>query len=361
VDPLMLEAELHTRRGAFALDLALRCAPGEVVALLGPNGSGKTTALQAIAGLLPLTNGEIRVGGVLWSGPQRQLAPQLRSVGLVAADHLLFPHLSALRNVVFGPRSRGMSRASAEARARTELAAVGLEGLADRLPAQLSHGQAQRVALARALATDPEVLLLDEPLAALDPQSRPAIRAGLGARLRTYPGATILVTHDPLDALALADRLVFVENGHIVQEGPPREIVERPRNRYVAQVAGLNLLRGHAGSDGRIRVGAAPEAVVVAAEPVEGVESAQDSPCWVAFAPRSVALYDTAPGGSPRNTWPGTVTRVELLGQSARIHLCGPVDLVAEVTLAGLAALHLEPGSPVWASVKATEVTAYPA
>lgn len=350
----MLAASIRTRRGAFALDAELHCPAGKVVALLGPNGSGKTTVLHAIAGLLPIEDGQIRVGDALWSGPKRHLEPQQRSVGLVAADHLLFPHLSAVRNVAFGPQSRGVPRRQALARAREELGAVGLGDLADRRPGQLSHGQAQRVALARALATDPEVLLLDEPLAALDPQSRPAIRAGLAERLRTFPGATVLVTHDPLDALTFADRLLFLDGGRVVQEGAPREIVERPRTRYVAQVAGLNLLAGTGNAAGHVRLDSGGHIVTAPDDAVEG-------PVWVAFSPRAVALYPHAVEGSPRNTWTGVVSHLELLGQSVRVQVAGPpVDLVAEITLAALTSLRLEPGSPVWASVKATEVTVYP-
>lgn len=352
----MLDADLHLTRGTFSLDLPLRCAPGEVVALLGPNGSGKTTALHAIAGLAPLSAGHVTVEEAVWAAPGHELEPQRRHVGLVAADHLLFPHLSAVANVAFGPRARGVPRADARARAMAELEAVGIGGLAERRPRQLSHGQAQRVALARALATDPKVLLLDEPLAAMDPESRPAIRSGLAARLRSFRGATILVTHDPLDALTFADRLVFLDDGRIVQEGSPREIVEQPRSRYVAQVAGLNLLSGTGDGSDTMRVGSDQHAEVVTAGDPPGA-----GPCWIAFSPRSVALYVTSPDGSPRNTWPGVVAGVELLGQSVRVHVVGAVDIVAEITLASLTTLRLEPGTHVWASVKATEVSAYPA
>jgi molybdate transport system ATP-binding protein len=208
-----LDARLALRRRGFDLDVALQAEAGEVLAILGPNGSGKTTTLLALAGLLPLDGGFVRVDGATWAdaaaGRTREVSE--RHTGLVLADHLLFPHLTAVGNVAFGPRSRGASRAESTARALRELKALGVADLAARRPAEVSHGQAQRIALARALATDPALLLLDEPLAALDPATRAEVRGVLGRRLAAYRGVTLLVTHDPLDALTLADRLVFVD------------------------------------------------------------------------------------------------------------------------------------------------------
>jgi molybdate transport system ATP-binding protein len=347
-----LDAVVGARRGQLTLDVALTVAAGEVVALLGPNGAGKTSLLHAVAGLLALDRGHVRVHGETWATPSSALAPERREVGMLAADHLLFPHLSVERNVMFGPLARGASRRTARDRAHAELAALGVADLADRLPRTLSHGQGQRVALARALATDPAVLLLDEPLSALDPSGRPEVRAALSARLSGYAGVTLVVTHDPLDALTLADRLVFLDDGRIVQEGPPREIVEHPRNRYVAEVAGLNLLAGTA-PDGETV--ATADAVVVTAE------HDHRGPTWIAFAPTAVSLFPERPSGSPRNTWHLTVRSTELLGQRARVRCSGPVDLVAEITAGSLATMRLAPGDMVWATVKASEVRAYPA
>ena len=210
------------------------------------------------------------------------------------------------------------------------------------------------MALARALATDPRLLLLDEPLSALDPELRPQVRATLAARLRTYAGSTVLVTHDPLDALTLADHLVFVEAGRVVQEGSPADVVARPRNPYVAHVVGLNLYAGDAED---------ADTVTTALGPVVTLGHAHRGPSWVAFAPAAVALYPHRPDGSPRNSWPATVVAVELVGQSARVRLetAGRASVVAEVTPASVAALRLHPGTELWAGVKATEVTAYPA
>jgi molybdate transport system ATP-binding protein len=334
-------------------DVTLRAADGEVLAVLGPNGAGKTTALRALAGLVPLSSGHVRVDDEDWArGPGPGRPPQQRSTGLLAADHLLLPHLTALGNVAFGPRSRGAGRREAAARAHAELAALGVAELAGRRPGALSSGQAQRVALARALATDPRVLLLDEPLAALDPAARPVVRATLAARLTAYRGVTVLVTHDPLDALTLAHRLLFLEHGRVVQEGPPAEVVERPRTPYVAEVAGLNLYAGTAEDAETVRTAGGP--VVTAGHRHRG-------PSWVAFAPSAVALSPQRPRGSTRNVWPVTVVGVELTGQTARVRLSGGIDAVAEVTTGSVAALRVHPGQRLWAGVKAAEVRAYPA
>ena len=357
---MSLDALIRMTRGSLDLDVTLRAPDGGVVAVLGPNGAGKTTALHALAGLVRLGSGHVRVDGTTWADGTRHLDPSLRGVGMLAADHLLFPHLTARANVAFGPRSRGTHRAEALARADAELDALGVLDLAERRPSALSHGQAQRIALARALATDPRLLLLDEPLSALDPALRPQVRAGLAARLRAYEGTTVLVTHDPLDALTLADHLVFVEGGRVVQEGTPLEVVARPRNSYVAHVVGLNLHRGQARDEGVVSTALGP--VVTA-----GHEHRGDS--WVAFAPSAVALYSEPPHGSTRNLWPVHVSTVEMVGQTAlvRLAVAGPTDehtpgsLVAEVTAASVAALRLQPGQALWAGVKATEVNAYPA
>ncbi len=352
---MSLDARVRTHRGGFEVDLPLRAGDGEVVAVLGPNGAGKTTALHALAGLVRLDDGHVRVDGETWADGNHHADPSEREVGMLSADHLLFPHLTALANVAFGPRSRGVGRAAAHTRAAHELAALGIEDLADRRPAQLSHGQAQRVALARALATDPRLLLLDEPLSALDPATRPHVRATLAGRLRAYQGVTVIVTHDPLDALTLADHLVFVEGGSVVQEGAPTDVVARPRNPYVAHVVGLNLHHGTAAEDTTVDT--------TDLGPVVTGGHDHRGPSWVAFSPTAVALYPDPPHGSVRNVWPATVVSVEMVGQSARVRLStggrGAV-LLAEVTAGSVATLRLHPGTRVWAGVKATEVSAYP-
>ncbi|MFI7426408.1 ABC transporter ATP-binding protein [Micromonospora sp. NPDC049836] len=348
----LLDAHLVADRGAFHLDVRLRIAAGEVVALLGPNGAGKTTALRALAGLHPLSAGHLTLGGTDLDHPERRrwVPPERRPVGVVFQDYLLFPHLSALDNVAFGPRRRGADRRAARARAQAWLDRVGLGGQARDRPRQLSGGQAQRVALARALAVEPTLLLLDEPLAALDARTRLDTRAELQRHLGAHAGATLLVTHDPLDALVLADRLVIVEQGRVVQEGDAATVTARPRTDYVARLVGLNLHRGRA--DGRsVTVGGL---TLTAADSVHG-------DAFVAFPPAAVALHPGRPDGSPRNVWPATVTGVQRHGDNLRVQLAGPVAVAADVTPAAAAQLRLRPGQRVWAAVKAAETRAYPA
>ncbi|WP_067658341.1 ABC transporter ATP-binding protein [Nocardia harenae] len=410
---MTLHARLGVGRGTFHLDVALEVAPGEVVALLGPNGAGKTTALRALAGLTPLDSGAVRLGAREWDVPPAVFVPpEHRAVGVVFQDYLLFAHLSALENVAFGPRARGVRRAEARARAAARLEAVGLAEQAGSRVRALSGGQAQRVALARALATDPEVLLLDEPLAALDAGTRVRVRADLAGHLGAYRGHTVLVTHDPLDAMMLADRLVILENGRVVQEGAPAEVARRPRSDYVAELVGLNLYRGVAtGTEVRVaepgdpppgsapatgtRGGRAtsaetpdssapaartPDSSAPAARTPDGsAVSAGDEPAarreqgtftlaepargtvFVSFAPSAVALHPARPAGSARNTWPVTVSGVEQHAHSTRVRLDGAPPVLADVTAAAVAELRIRPGARLWAAVKATEMHCYPA
>ncbi|MGC1207791.1 MAG: ABC transporter ATP-binding protein [Ornithinimicrobium sp.] len=357
LDPLRVDVGIQ--RGDFELTAAFDLTPGTVTAVLGPNGSGKSTLLLALAGLIPLTSGTIQ-GTRPWSDPARgiHLVAQDRLVGLVLADPLLFPHLSLLDNVAFGPRSRGVSKSAARTRALAELARVGLAEMAQRRPEAASTGQAQRAALARALATDPELLLLDEPLSALDPHTRSLTRADLHHRLRKFAGATVVVTHDPLDALTLADRLVFLEAGRVVQIDTPAAVIARPRSPYVARIVGLNLLSGtlRVGSQVLVEV---PGGVVVTAEAPADVVAG--SRVWATIDPAAVALYPARAEGSPRNIWPVTVREVTITGQRARVGLDGPVPLIAEVTTAAVAELGLVAGRRVYAGAKATEVVVYPA
>ena len=350
---MSVDARLLVERPAFTLDLDLHIDPGQVVALLGPNGAGKTTTLRALAGLTALTSGRIAIdGAVVEDTATGQRAPtEKRPIGLLFQDYLLFPHLSALDNVAFGLRCHGRSKADSRAAASAWLERVGLGEHAAARPAALSGGQAQRVALARALAVSPRLLLLDEPLAALDAHTRLEIRTHLRHHLADFTGATLLVTHDPLDAMILADRLIVIEHGQLVQAGEPADIARHPRTDYVARLVGLNLYRGTA-TDHRVQLTHGAE--IITAEPYQG-------PVFVAFRPTAVALYRTRPDGTPRNQWPVTVAGIERRGDHVRIDLTGPLPIAADITPAALADLDLTPGTEVWATVKATETSAYPA
>jgi len=346
-----LSADVGVHVGQFDLSVALDVADGETVAVLGPNGAGKSTLLRALAGLAPIDAGSIRIDDAVMDDPAANtfVVPDRRGVGMVFQDYLLFPHLTVLENVAFGLRSRGVARAEARRRAHEWLARVGLGDRAGAKPRLLSGGQQQRVALARALVTEPRLVLLDEPLAALDVGTRTELRRDLRAHLATFGGARVLVTHELLDAVALADRLVVLDGGRVAQSGPVSEVTDRPRSRYVADLVGVNLLRG-VGRGHEVTLGSG--GVVITADPVAG-------DVYVAIQPHSVSLHRAQPEVSPRNVWSGRVRGVDLLGDRVRIHVDGAVPIVAEVTAGAVGDLGLHDGVDVWATVKATDVSVY--
>lgn len=334
------------------VSVRLHVAEGETVALLGPNGAGKSTVLGVIAGLVPATRGRVTLAGRDLAG----LPPHRREVALLAQEPLLFPHLTAVENVAFGPRARGVRRRDALATAGQWLDRVGVGELAHRRPHQLSGGQAQRAAIARALAAEPRLLLLDEPMAALDVDVAPALRQLLRTVLADR--TAIVVTHDALDALLLADRVAVLEDGRVVEEGPTTDVLRRPRSAFAARIAGLNLVGGR--WDG--------EAVTTGAVAVRGLPS-EEAPApggraVAVFSPAAVSVFREPPGGSPRNALPATVTELEPLGDRFRVRAVAggtadPTPLQAEVTAAAVAELGLVPGDRVNLIVKATEVSVH--
>ncbi len=347
-----LDAHVQVRLGTLELDVSLAVPAGSVTAVLGPNGAGKTTLLRAIAGLQPLDGGHVHVGDRVLDDPDVAtfLAPEERRVAVVHQDFVLFPHLRVLDNVAFGLRSTGMARRDADRAALGWLDRMDLAEYPSARPSALSGGQAQRVALARALAASPDVLLLDEPLSALDATTRATTRRDLRRHLDDFAGATVLVTHDPLDALLLADHVVVLEGGRATQSGSVAELTSHPRTPYVADLIGTNLLRGDA--DGAVvRCGTVDVAV---GAPASG-------PVLLTISPRAVTVHTQPPEGSARNVWPGTVDAIDLLGERVRVHVDGPVPLVAEITPAALVALDLAVGTHVWLTTKATDLTPYPA
>jgi molybdate transport system ATP-binding protein len=347
-----LAADLRVDRARIRLDLTMSVATSEVVALLGPNGAGKSTVLRCLAGLEPALRGRVVVDDVVLddAGAGIRTPPERRPVGVVFQDYLLFPHLSVAANVAFGLRARGASKRAAAERTTQLLDRLGLTALATERPRRLSGGQAQRVALARALAVQPRLLLLDEPLAALDAATRLTVRADLKRDIATFGGTTVLVTHDPIDAMVLADRVVVIEDGRVVQEGAPLDVARAPRTDYVARLVGLNLVRGIARGH-EVDVGTVTVAIAQRAS----------GEVLVSFAPSAVALYPDRPGGSPRNTWRAIVDGVEPHGDVVRVRLSGAFPLLADVTPGAVADLGLRAGAGVWAVVKATETRAYPA
>jgi molybdate transport system ATP-binding protein len=348
-----LEAAMRLGLGTLDLWLDLQVEEGETVAVLGPNGAGKTTLLRALAGLVPIESGRVLLDDRVLDDPARALhvAPESRPIAVVFQDYLLFPHLDALDNVAFGLRCRGTARRDARRRAQEWLARVGLDDRGGVRPAALSGGQAQRVALARALAVEPRLLLLDEPLSALDYRTRAELRHTLRAALDAFPGIRLLVTHDPLEAMALAARLVVLEKGRVVQMGSAAEIAARPRSAYVADLVGVNLFRGRAHGD-RIALDGGAELTA---------PDAGSGDVFAVVHPRAVALHRRAPEGTPRNVWRAPIVTLDADGPRIRIRCGGAIPIVAEVTRPAMEDLHLDQGGEVWVSVKATEIVVYPA
>ena len=352
---MSLEATIALQKGTLALDVELTVERDGVVVLLGPNAAGKTTLLRALAGLVPLERGQVTLDGVVLEDTAAGVLvpPEQRSIGVVFQDYLLFPHLSVLENVAFGLRSRGAGRTAARERAFAMLERVGLDSCAAVKPRALSGGQAQRAALARALATDPGLLLLDEPLAAMDAGARAELRRGLSRHLAAYEGTCLVITHDPIEAMTLGDQLVVLEAGHVVQAGSPDELSSHPRSRYVAELLGLNLYRGRA-EGGTVALASGRR--LVAADPVP---TAGD--VFAVIPPRAVALHRAVPEGSPRNVWKGVVEDLDVVGNHVRAHVSGELPIIAEVTPGAVASMHLDDGGAVYVAVKAMEIEVYEA
>ncbi|MGV0793718.1 sulfate/molybdate ABC transporter ATP-binding protein [Mycolicibacterium sp. XJ1819] len=334
------------------VDIEFEVAAGEVLAVLGPNGAGKSTALHVIAGLVRPDSGVVRVGDRVLTdtGAGVHVATHARRVGLLLQNPLLFPHLTVAANVAFAPCSR---------RPEHWLAQVDAADLAQRRPRQLSGGQAQRVALARALAAEPDVLLLDEPLAGLDVAAAAAVRKVLRRVLARDGRSAVLVTHEVLDVLTLADRVLILESGRVVETGSAATLLATPKSRFGARFAGVNLVGGTAADGGVLSTGFGTVWHGVAASDVVAGEKAV-----ALFSPAAVAVYRDEPHGSPRNTVAVTVAELDSRGSSIRVRgedqPDGAPGLAADITADSAAELRLAPGDRVYFTVKAQEVTLYP-
>lgn len=347
-----LDAHIVVRRSGFDLDVELVAPQGKTVALLGPNGTGKSTIVSAIAGLTDPAEvrSTIRLNNRLLDDAATgfRLPADSRRVGVVFQDHLLFEHLDVLDNIAFGPSNNGLRRRQARAAAGRWVAELGLDDLAHRRPSELSGGQAQRVAIARTLAADPQVLLFDEPLAALDVGSRIELRRVLRRHLDDFAGPRLLITHDPTDAFVLADILVVIEGGRVSQIGSPDDVRRHPRTRYVAALAGTNLFAGTT-NEGAVRLHEHDVTLTAADTTLHGEVLATVSPT-------AISLHAARPEGSQRNTWNSVIELIEPLGDTVRVTLGSPLPVSIDVTPNAVTALGLETGTNVWAAIKATEI-----
>lgn len=349
---MTVRVDAEVSRGTFTLAVDAIFESGTVTAILGPNGAGKSTLIRAIAGLQAIDRGTVSIDGqVVDDSASLFIPPRERRCGVVFQDYALFPHLNVLDNVAFGPRSRGAANAEAKAVAHLNLARLGIDHLAERRPSTVSGGQAQRVALARALATQPHVLLLDEPMAALDAETRIEIRIELERQLADFAGCALLVTHDPLDAMLLADRVLVIEDGRVVQDGSPAELANRPVTDYVAALMGVTLLRGTA-SDGVLNLDNGG-LLHIADRQLAGRVLA-------VLRPSSITVHRQPPEGSARNAWPGTVASLQPSHDRVLVMVNGSPSVTAAVTSGAIAELGLSVGTDVWLSVKAVEIDAYP-
>jgi molybdate transport system ATP-binding protein len=344
-----LFADFDVRHSSgFLVSARLVVERGRTVALLGPNGAGKSTIVDVIAGLLPIASGSVAFDGAVWDDPASGVfvPPDERRVGVVFQDGLLFGHMTVRENVDFGPRSLRWSASSREQSVAQWLHRLDLDDLADRRPAELSGGERQRVAMARALVTEPDVLILDEPLTAVDAEARPHLRRLLGEYLDAFAGAAIVITHDAPEAFMLADQVVILESGVITHEGSPTDIRLRPATAYAAEIAGVNIVHGVA-SQGVLRAGR---------QRLQLSDSAVSGPVVAIINPTSIQLHRNRPEGSARNVWETTVVGIEPFGDTVRVATSDPFGLTVEVTNAGASDTGIAVGGSVWVSIKATEI-----
>ncbi|MCF3102782.1 molybdate ABC transporter permease subunit [Streptomyces roseoverticillatus] len=334
-----------------ATTTTLTADPGTTIAVVGPNGAGKTTLLRALLGL---TDRATTTTLTLGDKDVAASPPHQRHISWVPQDTALFPHLTAVANTAYGLRSQGVPKNEAHRRAHHWLTRLDVGDLAHRRPGSLSGGQAQRVALARALAAGPRLLLLDEPLAALDQSTRSAVRHTLRTHLADFPGVCLIVTHDPVEAVSLADHVLVLEDGATVQYATPNELTRHPRSPWVARMLGRNAWRGTSTPERTVLLDEGASLVTADALPhtADGL---------AVVGPEAVSLHTSPPtAGSPRNVWQGTIREITAHGGRLRVLVSGEPDVVAEITPAAAAELKLSEGTPVWVSVKATEITFVP-
>jgi molybdate transport system ATP-binding protein len=346
----VLRVEARTRLGELALDVGLEVRAGECLALAGPSGAGKTSVLRVASGLIRPEWGRVECGEETWLDTERgiDVPPEDRRCGYVFQEYALFPHLTAWQNVAYPLRR--LSRSERRRRALDLIERFGLERLADARPGTLSGGERQRVAVARVLARRPDVLLLDEPLTALDARTRAGAARELEAVLREVQVPALLVTHDFAEAAQLGDRVGVIDAGRVVQEGTPTELAAAPRSAFVADFTGAVVLTGHARSapDGLTHVELDGGGAVASADRGEGRVAVSVYPWEIAVEPEG-----EAPHGSAQNRLPAEVLSVTIVGNRVRLGLVAPQPLAAEITRASAEALDLRAGARVTATWKA--------
>ncbi len=356
---MTLSVGIWVAREDLQIHADLEAQEGETVALLGPNGAGKSTVVECLAGLLEPDDGWISFDRETWIDAKtgRWTPPERRPVGVVFQHGLLFPHLSATDNVAFPLRARGEPKTNARARASELLDRLGFPAArAGARPSELSGGEAQRVALARALVHKPRLLLLDEPTASLDVRARSELRPLIRSILSGFAGVRVLITHDPVEAMTLADRIVVMEEGQVTQHGTPEQLRNAPLTPYVADLVGVNLFAGRleplADGAGRVVTGAGdvvvpwPQDLPVA--PVDDV--------LAVLRPADVSLHAAEPEGSARNVLRGPIAEIAVDGERARVRVQSAPPVVAEVTRGSVDRLALREGTTIWVSFKAVEV-----
>lgn len=376
----MLQVDLETQLNTFHLSLSFSAEPGKTTVLLGESGSGKTTVLRILAGLLHPQHGRISLDEILYFDSKMRIAvpPQQRPFGYVFQDYVLFPHLSVFENVAFGLQAQRLSRALIRQRVGEALEQVHLNGFDQRRPMQLSGGQQQRVAIARALALQPALLLLDEPLSALDVQTRREVRHELHHILAEVGITTILVTHQYLEALVFGQQILVLDAGKVVQRGEQRDLLTFPRSSYVAELIGINFFRGHLVRKEtnvlytiQLQNGAQSVEIVAALKehlPAEKVPIIGED-AYVIVDPRSITLYQNPPESSARNVFRGEIVQMLRLSASPlyddeRVRVSILLDesmppLTAEITETSAARMQLHDGKIIYASFKATEASVY--
>ena len=340
-------------------DVDAELRPGLVTAVVGHNGAGKSTLAQVIAGTLRVDSGTVSIGERVVDDAAAFVPARRRGVALVSQASRIFTHMSVLANVAFPLRVRGVGRAEARAAALEQLRAVGIADLASKRASDLSGGQAARVAIARALVFRPEVLILDEPTAALDVEATAQVSAVLRERLAGSGITTLLVSHDIAEVLSLASHMIVMGEGRIVEEGEPARVLASPASVFAARLAGLNIVSGPpVARPGMVGVRVGDGALWAASDSVApGEESARVA---LTFPPEAVALSREEAHASPRSVLPGVVAGIDVDGSlvSVRVALAEGVSVTARVTAAAWSELGLGVGDRLWASVKATQVRA---